>query len=49
MNYQKSGTAVSSLVTDFLEKKSTIGATPEEETAIKNIAWTIYGGLWPHQ
>ena len=42
---QTAGTAAPSLVTDFLEKKSTIGATPEEEAAIKNIAWTIYGGL----
>ena len=45
MGGQKAGTAVPSLVTEFLEKKSTIGATPEEEVAVNNIAWTIYGGL----
>lgn len=46
MSYQKAGTATPSLVTDFLEKKSTIGATPEEEAAVNNTAWTVYGGLF---
>jgi hypothetical protein len=46
MNYQKAGTAASSLVTDFLEKKSTTGATSEEEATMKSIAWTVYGGLY---
>lgn len=41
---QKEGTAVSSLVSDFLEKKITIGASDEEEKAINNIAYTVYGG-----
>lgn len=42
---QKAGTAAPSLMTEFLEKKSMIGATLEEEAVVKNIAWTIYGGL----
>jgi hypothetical protein len=47
MSDQKAGTAVPSLVTEFLEKKSTIGAAPEEEDTVNNVAWTIYGGLKP--
>ncbi|KAF8973005.1 cytochrome P450 [Flammula alnicola] len=38
------GTAPPSLVCNFLEKKNTIGASKEEEMAIENIAFTIYGG-----
>jgi hypothetical protein len=45
MSDQKAGTAAPSFVTEFLEKKSTIGATSEEEAAVNNIAWTVYGGL----
>lgn len=44
MSDQKAGTAAPSLVTEFLERKYTIGATAEEETAVNNIAWTVYGG-----
>ena len=42
--FQKEGTAVSSLVSDFLEKKNTVGASEMEEKAIENIAYTVYGG-----
>ena len=42
--FQKEGTAVSSLVSDFLEKKITVGASEMEEKAIENIAYTVYGG-----
>ena len=41
---QQEGTAVSSLVSDFLEKKITVGASEMEEKAIENIAYTVYGG-----
>jgi len=37
------GTAVPSLVTSFLEKKNTIGASAQEEKAIADIAYTVYG------
>ncbi|KAH9475493.1 Cytochrome P450 monooxygenase COX2 [Psilocybe cubensis] len=37
------GTATSSLVTDFYEKKYSVGATEQEEDIIKNIAYTVYG------
>ncbi|PPQ90225.1 LOW QUALITY PROTEIN: hypothetical protein CVT25_012934 [Psilocybe cyanescens] len=37
------GTAVSSLVTDFYEKKYSVGASEKEEDIIKNIAYTVYG------
>lgn len=33
-----------SLVSDFLEKKITVGASEKEEKAIENIAYTVYGG-----
>ena len=42
--FQQDGTAVSSLVSDFLEKKITVGASDMEEKAIENIAYTVYGG-----
>ena len=42
--FQQDGTAVSSLVSDFLEKKVTVGASEMEEKAIENIAYTVYGG-----
>ena len=42
--FQQEGTAVSSLVSDFLEKKITVGASEIEEKAIENIAYTVYGG-----
>jgi hypothetical protein len=42
--FQQEGTAVSSLVSDFLEKKITVGASDMEEKAIENIAYTVYGG-----
>jgi hypothetical protein len=32
------------LVSDFLEKKITVGASDMEERAIENIAYTVYGG-----
>ena len=47
LNDQKAGTAAPSLVTEFLETKYTIGATPEEEAVVNNVAWTTYGGLSP--
>jgi cytochrome P450 len=37
------GTAVPSLVTNFLEKKNTVGASAQEEMVIENIAYTVYG------
>jgi hypothetical protein len=45
MGDQKAGTAAPSFVSEFLEKKSTIGTTPEEEAAVNNVAWTVYGGV----
>ena len=33
-----------SLVTEFLEKKATSGASSEEESIVTNVGWTIYGG-----
>ena len=42
--FQQEGTAVSSLVSDFFEKKITVGASEREEKAIENIAYTVYGG-----
>lgn len=41
---QTEGAAVPSLVSDFLQKKKMVGASEEEEMAVKNIAYTIYGG-----
>uniref|UniRef100_A0A8H7XY19 Cytochrome P450 n=1 Tax=Psilocybe cubensis TaxID=181762 RepID=A0A8H7XY19_PSICU len=38
------GTATSSLVTDFYEKKYAVGSTKEEEDIVQNIAYTVYGG-----
>ncbi|KDR82225.1 hypothetical protein GALMADRAFT_58980 [Galerina marginata CBS 339.88] len=38
------GTALPSLVSDFLYKKNSVGASKEEEEAIKNVASTVYGG-----
>jgi hypothetical protein len=32
------------LVSDFLEKKNTIGASDMEGKAIENITYTVYGG-----
>ncbi|KAF8951685.1 cytochrome P450 [Flammula alnicola] len=37
------GTAPQSLVSDFLERKATVGASEKEGFAINNIAWTVYG------
>ncbi|KAF8957568.1 cytochrome P450 [Flammula alnicola] len=37
------GTAPQSLVSDFLERKATVGASEKEEFAINNVAWTVYG------
>ncbi|KDR82184.1 hypothetical protein GALMADRAFT_135544 [Galerina marginata CBS 339.88] len=37
------GTAISSLVSDFLERKYSTGASKEEEEAVSNIASTVYG------
>ncbi|PPQ79984.1 hypothetical protein CVT25_003043 [Psilocybe cyanescens] len=37
------GRAVPSFFTDFFEKKQTFGASKEEEQAIQNIAYTVYG------
>ena len=31
-------------MTDFLERKATVGALPDEEEMINNVAWAIYGG-----
>jgi hypothetical protein len=31
-------------VTDFLERKATVGVSPGEEQIINNVAWTVYGG-----
>jgi len=41
-NFER-GTAVPSLVTSFLEKKYTSGASKEEEDAINNVAYAVYG------
>ena len=41
---QREGTAVPSFVTNFLEKKHTIGASAQEERAIEDIAYTVYAG-----
>lgn len=43
--YQDSGTVVPSLVTDFYDKKHTSGASQEEEDIVKNVAYTVYGGM----
>ncbi|KAF8161643.1 cytochrome P450 [Crassisporium funariophilum] len=37
------GTAVPSIVSDFLERKDTMGTSAEEEEAVKNMAFTVYG------
>ncbi|KAF8959259.1 cytochrome P450 [Flammula alnicola] len=37
------GTAPPSLVSNFLEKKATIGASEREELVVKNVAYTVYG------
>ena len=44
---QSEWTAVPSFVSDFLEKKNTIGASQQEEEAIEYIAYTVYGGKDP--
>jgi hypothetical protein len=41
---QREGTASPSFVTNFLEKKYTIGASAQEERAVEDIAYTVYGG-----
>lgn len=38
------GKAIPSLFTDMLEKKFTDGVSIEEEEAVENIAYTVYGG-----
>jgi len=43
---QAEGKAIPSLVTDMLERKFVNGISEEEEEAIKNIAYTVYGGTW---
>ncbi|KAF9054744.1 cytochrome P450 [Panaeolus papilionaceus] len=40
---QAKGTAVPSLVGNFTEKKQTVGASPEEEEIVLNVAHTVYG------
>ncbi|KAF5322608.1 hypothetical protein D9619_001341 [Psilocybe cf. subviscida] len=37
------GVAPQSVIADFLEKKACVGASAEEEEAMKNIAFSIYG------
>ncbi|KDR69728.1 hypothetical protein GALMADRAFT_145141 [Galerina marginata CBS 339.88] len=37
------GTAAPSLVSTFLEKKNSFGASGQEEKVIKNVAYTVYG------
>ncbi|CAA7263055.1 unnamed protein product [Cyclocybe aegerita] len=37
------GSVTPSLLTQFLEKKATIGASAEEEKIMKNVAYTVYG------
>ncbi|PPQ81931.1 hypothetical protein CVT25_013779 [Psilocybe cyanescens] len=39
----ENGTVTPSLVTDFYERKYTVGATKEEEEMVKNVAFTVYG------
>ena len=41
---QREGTAAPSFVTNFLEKKHTVGASAQEERAIEDVAYTVYGG-----
>ncbi|KAF9553641.1 cytochrome P450 [Agrocybe pediades] len=38
------GKVIPSLVTDMLERKFSSGVTPEEEEAVQNVAYTVYGG-----
>ena len=33
-------------MSNFFEKKATVGASPEEETIVSNVAWTVFGGKW---
>ena len=47
MGMQNEGTAVPSVITNFLEKKNTIGASQQEEEALEHIAHTVYGGKDP--
>lgn len=42
---QSEGNAYPSLVTDYLEKKATVGATAEEGQIVNNVAWTVYTGM----
>jgi hypothetical protein len=44
---QNKGIAVSSVFTEFLERKNTVGASVQEEEAIADIAYTAYGGKNP--
>ncbi|KAJ3503006.1 hypothetical protein NLJ89_g8629 [Agrocybe chaxingu] len=37
------GNVTPSLLTQFLERKATVGASEEEEEILKNVAYTIYG------
>ncbi|KAF8161644.1 cytochrome P450 [Crassisporium funariophilum] len=37
------GTAVPSIVSNFLERKNTMGTSAEEEETVKNMAYTVYG------
>ncbi|KAF8973003.1 cytochrome P450 [Flammula alnicola] len=37
------GTATPSLLSNFLERKNTVGASEEEESAVEDIAHTLYG------
>jgi len=43
---QREGTASSSLVTDFLEKMATTGASSGEEHVVTNVAWSIYASKY---
>ena len=42
--YQGAGTAIPSVVTNFIEKKNIVGASVGEEAAIADIEYTAYGG-----
>ncbi|PPQ72452.1 hypothetical protein CVT24_003118 [Panaeolus cyanescens] len=43
----ENGTAIPSLMADFLEKKQTVGATAAEEKVLLDIANTVYAGIIP--
>ncbi|KAJ3515017.1 hypothetical protein NLJ89_g2017 [Agrocybe chaxingu] len=45
---QAEGSVTPSLLTQFLEKKATTGASEEEEEIMKNVAYTVYGGEQDH-